>query len=86
VVFILGYLGYVLAVDADAASLDVVETEEQPDDGALARPRLAHLREVTQRSKLKNKINHDGRAEPIWARGGGGGGDVPMPLSGRGAP
>ena len=56
-----GYLGDVLAVDENVASLDVVETEHQPDDGALPRPRLAHLRKG---SKVKrSKGQHTGRQD-----------------------
>lgn len=42
------YLGDVLAVDADAAPLRVVEAEQQTQDGALPRPRRTHLKTHTQ--------------------------------------
>lgn len=41
------YLGNVLAVDADAAPLRVVEPEQQTQDGALPRTRRTHLNTKT---------------------------------------
>lgn len=38
------YFWYILAIDANAASINVIETEDKSNDSALPRPWLSHLR------------------------------------------
>lgn len=56
------YLWYILAIDADAASLNVVETEDESNDGALSRAWLSHLEGSTQNDTViiftLHKSNH----------------------------
>ena len=48
-------LGDVLAVDADDAALDVIEAEEQPDDGALTSATRPHQRvRLTGRNRKRH--------------------------------
>lgn len=42
------YFWYILAIDANAASLNVIETEEESNDGALPRAWWPHLERLTE--------------------------------------
>lgn len=49
------YFWYILAIDGNAASLNIIEPEDESNDGAFSRARWSHLHSWVESNKFRLK-------------------------------